>query len=75
MTRPLHAIALHCALLLVVHAAGADDLPVLPDKIDGVAPDQLLGRHLLDKADEALRRRREAYEKLKTPEDVAAYQE
>lgn len=60
---------------LVTATAAADELTVLPKAIDGVAPGDMLHHYLLAKADEAFARRREAYEKLKTPEDVARYQQ
>ncbi|NLE61023.1 MAG: hypothetical protein GX616_21970, partial [Planctomycetes bacterium] len=70
------------ALLLIslcfesaVVTVAADELTVLPEVIDGVAPADMLRHYLLAKADEAFARRSEAYEKLKTPEDVAAYQQ
>lgn len=53
----------------------ADDLyRVLPDKVDGVAPQELMEKYLLKLCNEAFERRDANYEKLKTPEDCAAYQ-
>ena len=71
MTRSL--LFMMC-LLLAVPAAGADDLTVLPDEIDGVAPQEMMHAYLVGRALEALDRRDAEYEKIETPEDVAAYQ-
>ena len=71
MTRPLLFVT---CLLLAVPAAADDDLTVLPDAIDGVAPREMMRAYLLGRALEALDRRDAEYEKIKTPEDVAAYQ-
>ena len=71
MTRSLLFVM---CLLLVVPAAGDDDLNVLPNEIDGVAPQEMMHAYLLGRALEALDRRDAEYEKIKTPEDVAAYQ-
>jgi len=52
-----------------------DELRVLPEAIDGVAPGQMLHAYLMRRGQEAFQRRRAEYEKLKTPEQLAAYQE
>lgn len=62
-------------LIAVSLPAGADDLRVLPEKLDGVAPKAMMHEYLLGKAREALDRRQAEYEKIKTPEQAAAYQE
>lgn len=53
----------------------AEDLTVLPPRINGVAPKDLMHHYLLGRVDKALDRRRAEYEKLKTPEQLAAYQQ
>jgi cephalosporin-C deacetylase-like acetyl esterase len=53
----------------------AEDLRVLPEKLDGVAPKAMVHQYLLGKAREALDRRLAEYEKIKTPEQARAYQE
>src|SRR5438132_9917631 len=53
----------------------ADDLTVLTPENAGGPPRQMLNRYLRKQASDALERRRAAYEELKTPEQVAAYQE
>ncbi len=65
------------ALCLSIVAAGAsaDDLAVLPPKIDGVATHDMMHAHLMKEVHKALDRRRAEYEKLKTPEQLAAYQQ
>ncbi len=62
------------ALLMVLPAAAGEDLDVLPDAIDGVAAEDMMHAYLLGRAREALDRRDAEYEKIKTQEDVAAYQ-
>jgi|UniRef100_UPI003784048E cephalosporin-C deacetylase-like acetyl esterase len=63
--------------LLLGHTtgAGADDLTVLPPLVDGVAPVGLLEAQLKKLAFAALDRRDTDYEKIKTPADVAAWQQ
>lgn len=61
-------------LLAVVPAIAAEDLDVLGEQIDGAEPGKMVHAYLLDRATEALDRRDTEYEKIKTPEDVAAYQ-
>jgi dienelactone hydrolase len=53
----------------------ADDMTVLTRETAGGPPRQMLSRYLKRQAFEALERRRAAYEALKTPEQLAAYQE
>jgi len=55
--------------------ARAEDLRVLPDKVEGIAPKAMVHEYLLGKAREALDRRQAEYEKIKTPEQARAYQE
>ena len=68
-------LVLALLLLSAVPAAIADDLDVLPPEIDGVAPTEMMHAYLMGQAYEAFDRREAEYEKIKTPEDVAAYQE
>ena len=63
------------ALCLLVQPAVAEDLTVLPAGVEGVAPQQMVHNYLLRLAREALARRDAEYEKLKTPEQIAAYQQ
>ncbi|MDR3406836.1 MAG: acetylxylan esterase [Chthoniobacter sp.] len=51
-----------------------DDLRVLPALVDGVAPDMLVDAQLKKLAYAALDRRDAAYEQLKSPEELAAWQ-
>ncbi|MCA9270234.1 MAG: acetylxylan esterase [Planctomycetales bacterium] len=69
--------ALVCVLLLRLAApiACAEEFGVLPEAIDGVPRGEIFSRSLLDRADAALAARRAAYEALKTPADVEAYQQ
>lgn len=52
----------------------ADDLKVLPDQLADGPPKQMLRRYLKAQAEAAFARRQAEYEKIKTPEDVTAYQ-
>ena len=52
-----------------------DELRVLPPRIDGVEPSHMMRAYLLRRSQEALDRRDEAYERLKTPDDLAAHRE
>lgn len=52
----------------------AEDLTVLASKIDGAAPHEMMHVYLMKKVDQALDRRRAEYEKLQTPQQLAAYQ-
>jgi len=61
-------------LPLLMSVARAEDLTVLTD-VDGAPPKQMMGRYLKGLADEALKRRRNAYEALKTPEQLAERQQ
>jgi dienelactone hydrolase len=62
-----------CWMGLIVPSVAAE-LTVLPEKIDGVAPKQMMRAYLMQRAQAAFDRREAEYEKLKTPEQVAAYQ-
>lgn len=55
-------------------AAETDDLRVLVRDQAAVAPEKQLYAFLLDQAQQALDRRRQTYEALKTPEQIADYQ-
>ncbi|NQT15705.1 MAG: hypothetical protein HQ582_23310, partial [Planctomycetes bacterium] len=72
MIRSLLGVVL---FLAVTPAFAAEDLDVLADQVDGAEPGKMVHAYLLDRATEALDRRDAQYEKIKTPEDVAAYQE
>ncbi len=71
MKRFLIALLFTFSVAFCVHA---DDLTVMRD-IGGKPPKQMMSRYLKSLAYEAFQRRPEAYEALKTPEQVAAYQE
>ncbi|MBP6508718.1 MAG: acetylxylan esterase [Opitutaceae bacterium] len=55
--------------------AGAEDLTVLPPLVDGLAPTELLEDQLKKLAFAALGQREAAYEQIKTPADVTAWQQ
>ena len=76
-------ISLVCASLSI-QPSRADVQPQTPHKdtakedlrvlVDGMAQDEMLHQYLLDKVHKALDANTEEYEKLKTPEQIAAYQ-
>ncbi len=72
MFRPLLAVA---AVLVIFSPAVAEDLTVLPKEIDGVVPSKMMHVYLMGLAEAALDRRDAEYEKIKTPEHVARYQQ
>ncbi|MBN2295219.1 MAG: prolyl oligopeptidase family serine peptidase [Pirellulales bacterium] len=51
-----------------------EDLRVSPQGIDGVKPDSMLFRYMLQKAHKAFDASDREYEKIKTPNQIAAYQ-
>lgn len=54
----------------------ADDLRVLPQTLPGeIPPNKMLYEHLLTKACAAFDRKQAAYEAMKTPEEIEAYQD
>ncbi len=67
-------LATSTLLFAFVWRAGADELMVLPRKLDGVYTSQMLHAHLMDKANAAIDAKLAAYEKLKTPQEIADYQ-
>ena len=56
-------------------SAAARDMKVLPPDIDGVAPRSMMHAYLMRAVPEALDRRDAEFEKLKTPGQLAAYQQ
>ena len=62
-------------LAVALTAAAQDELTVLREAQDGhVPPGGLLYAYLQEQAHQALERRLQRYEQIKTPENVAAYQ-
>ena len=65
------------ALFLAARLPGAEpaeDLTALRAQADGVSPDAMLHAYLMDMVREATDRREAEFEKLETPEQIAAYQ-
>ena len=62
-------------LWLMGCSALAEDLSVLPASLDGAPPQAMVHSYLIRRAEEALDRRTARYEELKTPEQLAAYQQ
>ncbi len=68
-----------CALIVLsssplVAAEPSENLIVLPKQADGVAPGEMLHAYLMKKVRQATGRREAEFEKLETPEQIAAYQ-
>jgi cephalosporin-C deacetylase-like acetyl esterase len=61
-------------LIAMVSSSAADDLTVMPDKIDSIAPHRMLHDYLMKQVLEALQRRRDEYESIKTRPQIVAYQ-
>lgn len=60
--------------VIVASIALAEDLAVLPSKLEGVAPAEMMNAYLRKLAHEALDRRAAEYEKRKTVAELTAYQ-
>ena len=67
-------LAVGC-LLALVSSAVAEDLTVLSSEIDGIPPKEMMHAYLTRLVGESLDRRDGEYEKLQTPEQLAAHQE
>lgn len=63
-----------CGLILSVCAVSADDLRVLQTEASQKLPEAMVYRYLTGLAREAIERRREEYEQVKTPEQADAWQ-
>ena len=61
-------------LLSMSLSMGSDSLRVLPERLGEVEPGTMLYSYLLGEAEKAFKRREEAYEDLKTPEQLRAHQ-
>ena len=75
MNRKTIAGAVVCVSLMLVGAVwAAEDLRVLPQSIDGVAPEKMMSRYLRQLAQQHFDSWKQRYEQLKTPEQIAEYQ-
>jgi len=63
-----------CLSLAFGAAWAAEDLRVLPEKIDGVAPTEMMSHYLHRLAQQSFESWKQRYEQLKTPEQIAEYQ-
>ena len=63
------------AFLVIVPIAQGEDLNVPPEEIEGGSPAGMMRRCLLRQVDQAVARWKDEYEKRKSPEAIAAYQE
>jgi cephalosporin-C deacetylase-like acetyl esterase len=70
----LRALCVLCGLFLAPAWARGHELDVLPAEIDDGPKSGMFHRWLMRMANEALDRRDAEYEKLKTPEDITAWQ-
>ena len=70
----LVAIIASLGLMLGSVAPAEEDLSVLPEKIDGVAPADMMKHYLLGLADQQFENWKHQYEQRTTPEQIAEYQ-
>lgn len=63
-----------CLGLTLGAASAAEDLRVLPEKIDGTAPVEMMSHYLHRLAQQKFESWKQQYEQLKTPEQIAEYQ-
>ncbi len=63
-----------CLSLALGAAWAAEDLRVLPEKTDGVAPAEMMSHYLHRLAQQSFESWKQRYEQLKTPEQIAEYQ-
>ncbi|MHC4625238.1 MAG: alpha/beta hydrolase family protein, partial [Planctomycetota bacterium] len=68
------AIIASLGLMLGSVASAQEDLSVLPEKIDGVAPADMMTHYLLGLADQQFENWKHQYEQRTTPEQIAEYQ-
>jgi len=61
-------------LMLGGAAWAAEDLRVLPESIDGAAPEKMMSHYLRGLAQQEFESWKQRYEQLKTPEQIAEYQ-
>jgi cephalosporin-C deacetylase-like acetyl esterase len=74
----LRVLCLTALVAIAAPLAPADELTelnVLPEAIDGTPPAEMMHAYLMEKSHAALDRRLAEYEKIKTPEEIAAYQQ
>jgi cephalosporin-C deacetylase-like acetyl esterase len=62
------------SLALGAGASAAEDLRVLPEKIDGTAPTEMMSHYLHRLAQQSFESWKQHYEQLKMPEQIAEYQ-
>ncbi len=68
---------LRLAFCVLTAATGgeSDDLRVLPERVNGHLPSDMMHQYLLARVHEATDRRDREYEKAETPEQLADYQQ
>ena len=71
-----HLVVLTASLVLILGAVtvAENDLHVLPEKIDGVAPADMMSHYLLGLTERQFENWKQQYEQRKTPEQIAEYQ-
>ena len=74
MTHSRFHIAILVIFTALATAGRGDDLDVPTDKIADGEPGEMVHRYLMHQVQDAVRQWTAEYEKLKTPEQVAAYQ-
>ena len=75
MEHPLTCLVVVVVALASIASSRGGELSVLPARVEGGSPRDMTKRYLLRQVDAAWTRWRSTYEQLKTPEQVAAYQE
>jgi len=70
----IRTFPLAICLSLVAGSAAAEDLAVLPAKLDATASSEMMHTYLMQEVHRALDRRLVEYENLQTPEQLDAYQ-
>lgn len=68
------ALIMFLGLMLGSIAPAEEDLSVLPEKIDGVAPPEMMKHYLLGLADRQFEHWKQQYEQRTTPEQITEYQ-
>ena len=76
MKNSLRSLIITVTFILLLSSAGVrgDELKVLPERIDGVSPGDMMKEYLNNKATVLLENWKVEYEKLKTAEEILLYQ-
>jgi len=72
--RRIAGVVMCLGLMLGGAVWAAEDLRVLPESIDGAAPEKMMSRYLRQLAQQEFESWKQRYEQLKTPEQITEYQ-